>query len=947
MTMNKLLLLSCFALFAACKVDKSTQSHLDLTGEWTFSLDTADIGEREKWFTRRLKEKVKLPGSTTTNGKGFDIDVHTPWTGSIVDSSYFTDTAYARYRKAGNIKVPFWLQPVKYYKGAAWYQKEIQIPDSAYQEGAELVIERVHWESSVWLDSIKLGTENSLSTPHRFLFKGSLKPGKHLLTIRIDNRVKTIDVGPNAHSITDHTQTNWNGMIGKMTLKPLERLRVESLQVFPDLSKKTVAVRARIVNISRPVNASLTLYATEKAGERLKDVQQTLVLTGGVNEIKIDYPMGNAVKTWDEFNPNLYTMIASLVVEGKSFGYQTDFGMREIALKGKEITLNGRPVFLRGTLESAIFPLTGYPATDVASWAKIIKTCKAYGLNHLRFHSWCPPEAAFRAADSLGMYLQIECASWANQGATIGDGKPLDDYIYRESERIVTQYGNHPSFLMMAYGNEPSGKNHVAYLRKFVETWKAKDGRRLYTTAAGWPAIAENDYNNIPEPRIQSWGEGLNSIINKQKPRSDYDWHERIAQFDIPTISHEIGQWCVYPDFKEISAYTGVMKARNLEIFRDRLRETGMDTLADQFLQASGKLQTLCYKADIEAALRTPGFAGFQLLDLHDFPGQGTALVGVLNAFWKDKGYVDGKTYRQFCNSTVPLARFPNFIYTNDQLLKVPIEIAHYGAEEKSNVSVKWQIIDEAQHVYGTGSLLMNTLRIGNNQQAGAVTMNLNEIKEAKKLTLIVTLGQYANQWDFFVFPKTLPNVNNEVYVTASFDQKARELLASGGKVLYTLRKGVLKKDKGGDIALGFSSIFWNTAWTRGQAPVTLGLLCDPQHPAFQHFPTDFHSNWQWWDAITHADAMRLDRIDPTLKPIVRVIDDWFTARPLGLVFEANIGKGKLIVSAIDLLTDRQNRPEARQLLYSLSAYMQSSSFAPKTTLQENEIAQLTHNNKF
>lgn len=942
--MNKLLLLSCFVLLAACKVDKPAQNHLDLAGEWTFSLDTADIGEREKWFAKHLQEKVKLPGSTTTNGKGFDVDVHTPWTGGIVDSSYFTDSTYAVYRKKGNIKVPFWLQPVKYYKGAAWYQKEIEIPDNSYQNGVQLVMERVHWESTVWLDSIKLGTENSLSTPHQFVFKESLSPGKHLLTVRIDNRVKTVDVGPNAHSITDHTQTNWNGIIGEISLKPLKKVRIERLQLFPNLSKKMVSVRAKVWNGGQATNASWTLYAKEKNGkEKLKNIEQPITLTQGTNEIRVDYPMGDGVKTWDEFDPYLYTMVANLSLGGDLFESQTDFGMREVMIKEKEISLNGRPIFLRGTLESAIFPLSGYPATDVKSWSEIIATCKSYGLNHLRFHSWCPPEAAFRAADSLGMYLQVECGSWANQGATIGDGKPLDAYIYRESERIVDEYGNHPSFLMMAYGNEPAGKNHVAYLRKFVESWKEKDARRLYTTAAGWPAIAENNYNNIPAPRIQGWGEGLNSIINKQRPRSDYDWRDRIAQFRIPTVSHEIGQWCVYPDFKEIAAYTGVMKAKNFEIFQDRLRAAGMDSLAEKFLQASGKLQTLCYKADIEAALRTPGFGGFQLLDLHDFPGQGTALVGVLNAFWKDKGYVDGKAYSQFCNSTVPLARFPSFIYTNDQLLKVPVEIAHYGNTEKDKVLVKWQIIDEAQHVYGEGELPLRKLKIGNNQHAGEVIMNLNNVKEAKKLVLKVALEQYMNQWDFFVFPKSLPILSgDQVYVTSNFDQQAKDLLARGGKVLYTIKKGALKKDKGGDIALGFSSIFWNTAWTHGQAPTTLGLLCDPKHPAFGHFPTDFHSNWQWWDAVTHASAIRLDRINPSLEPIVRVIDDWFTAKPLGLVFETQVGQGKLVVSAIDLLTDNQNRPEAKQLLYSLTSYMQSPSFSPTVSLQTNDISALT-----
>ncbi len=314
------------------------------------------------------------------------------------------------------------------------------------------------------------------------------------------------------------------------------------------------------------------------------------------------------------------------------------------------------------TLECAAFPKTGYPPTDIAAWLRIFKICRSYGLNHVRFHSWCPPEAAFEAADQTGFYLQVECSSWANQGATIGDGTPLDKYIYDESVHIVKTYRNHPSFCMMVYGNEPAGDKHLQYLTDFVNYWKKKDARRLYSTAAGWPVVADNDYNSSPDPRIQAWGAGLQSIINSQPPKSDYNWTAQIAKWKHPTVSHEIGQWCAYPDFKEISKYTGVLKAKNFEIFKDKLQTNGMASLADSFLLASGKLQALCYKADIEAALRTPGFGGFQLLGLYDFPGQGTALVGVLNAFWENKGYITGNGYSQFCNAVVPLAKLPKMV---------------------------------------------------------------------------------------------------------------------------------------------------------------------------------------------------------------------------------------------------------------------------------------------
>ncbi len=341
---------------------------------------------------------------------------------------------------------------------------------------------------------------------------------------------------------------------------------------------------------------------------------------------------------------------------------EVTFGMREFKTKGTQFTINGRPLFLRGTLECAIFPKTGYPPTDTASWMRIYRIARAHGLNHLRFHSWCPPEAAFIAADHAGFYLHVECSSWANSGtsgSTIGDGKPLDQYLYDESNRMIRAYGNHPSFCMMLYGNEPAGINQAKWLADFVTYWKNKDPRRLYSSGAGWPLLPETDFNSTPDPRIQGWGEGLNSIINAQPPKTDYDWTEKLVGSNKPTVSHEIGQWCVYPDFKEIEQYTGVLKARNFEIFQESLRQHGMEKLADSFLLASGKLQTLCYKADIEAALRTPGFAGFQLLDLHDFPGQGTALVGVLNPFWGCKGYVTPQEYSRFCNTTVPLYGFP------------------------------------------------------------------------------------------------------------------------------------------------------------------------------------------------------------------------------------------------------------------------------------------------
>ncbi len=943
---HKLILLLMLQLlhYTAMQAQKTTAqtNSIDLSGNWQFRTDPDDEGEQAQWFRQTLPETIQLPGSMTTNGKGADIGLHTPWTGGIQDSSFFLKPEYAVYRQPGNIKVPFWLQPVKYYKGAAWYQKKIRIPAGWQNKYIELYIERAHWETTVWVDGARAGLQNSLGTPHVYALSGLLTPGEHTLTIRVDNRVKDFNVGQNAHSISDHTQSNWNGMVGKLCLTAHSSLHITAVALFPSVANKQVLARITLQgNPSSTAKARIQLAAQPLAttAEKPAPLEKEVQLQGDSTVVEISYPMGAHPQLWDEFHPNLYKMQV-IVTSGKNEQdmQQPIFGMRSFETEGTQFTINGRKTFLRGTLECAIFPKTGYPPTDLASWMRIFRICRNYGLNHMRFHSWCPPDAAFEAADRSGFYLHVECSSWANQGSAVGDGKGIDTYLYAESERMAKAYGNHPSFCMMAYGNEPAGKHLQQYLVDFVNYWKKKDSRRLYTTAAGWPVVADNNYNSSPDPRIQRWGEGLKSIINTYPARGDYDWRDIIAKWQHPTVSHEIGQWCVYPDFKEIKKYDGVLKAKNFEIFRDKLEQNGMGRLADSFLLSSGKLQTLCYKADIEAALRTPAFGGFQLLDLHDFPGQGTALVGVLNPFWENKGYVNGATYSRFCNGVVPLARLPRFVYNNNESLEIPVEIANFGEKALHQATAQWWVKDAAGNTLLQGKLPAVDIAIGNGQSIGTIKQSLGKISSPSSLQLSIAVNGYENSWDLFVYPAQVAGVKENILVKQQLDAEALDVLNKGGKVLLTLKQGSIKQGKGAEVKSGFSSIFWNTAWTNGQPPHTLGLLCNPQHPALQAFPTQYYSNWQWCDAFTHGNVIRLDAVEPQLVPIVRVIDDWVTARPLAFLFECKAGKGKLLVSGIDLLSDAGQRPEARQLLYSLKKYMSTAAFNPQQNVAVEKI---------
>jgi hypothetical protein len=916
---------------------------LNLAGQWSFDVDSQDRGIEEKWQIRVLSDAVQLPGSMASNGKGNLVTMDTKWTATNwSDSSWFLRPDFEKYRTYQKPKFSFWLTPVKEYVGPAWYSRTVEIPSSWKNSEVYLFLERCHWESRLWVNGVEAGMRNSLSTPHLFDISPFVKAGKNRLTIRVDNRIIDINPGLDAHSISDNTQTNWNGIIGGMYLISRPLVVVTAIKVYPDVALGNVRIEGTITNNTNEKRQEELLIDIESYNIAQKHVvprlRKSLLLQKGSNEFSFTIPMGSDFNEWSEHSPAMYALNAMLDSSRKN-SFSTTFGMRNIRTSGTRFLVNDKPVFLRGTLECAIFPLTGYPPTDVESWKKIMIQLKNFGLNHMRFHSWCPPKAAFIAADEHGVYLQVEAAAWA----TIGDGEPIDQFIYNESERIINEYGNHPSFVFMAYGNEPHGANHKEFLSEYLRFWKAKDDRRLYTSAAGWPELPENEFHNIPNPRIQHWNAGLGSSINANPPQTVNDYSGIIQSRTVPVVSHEIGQWCAYPNFDEIKKYTGVLRPLNFELFAEDLYDRNMGHQAKDFLMASGKLQVLCYKADIEAALRTKNMGGFQLLDLRDFPGQGTALVGVLDPFWEEKGYVTAEEYRQFCNEVVLLARLPKMTYSSSDTLVAELEMANFSAGILRSSGVKWELVDVRGKVVSSGLFPERDYEVGNGLPIGAVEIPLISLENPAKYTLRTSIvdTDFSNQWDTWLYPDVLPVLDSSTLVANKPDDEVFKHLESGGNVLLSVTREQLKPDKGGSVDFGFSSVFWNTSWTKNQAPHTLGILCDPEHPALAYFPTDFHSNWQWWDIIKNGAAMRIDHFPSDFQSIVQPIHTWFDNNKLSMIFEAKVLNGKIIVVSSDLFSDIDNRLAGRQLKYSLLKYSQSGNFNPVSKLKFEDIADL------
>lgn len=890
------------------------QRAIDLSGNWGIALDSADKGIKEHWYTKSFSDDIQLPGTTDGAGMGVSCQL------------------------APRLEKPQLLHLTRKhsYIGAAWYNREITIPKEMANRPLNLFLERVMWKSRLWIDGKEVDMpQESLTAPHQYSITGGLSAGKHLLTLCIDNRKQhDISVKDLAHAYTNDTQIMWNGVLGKMELAVVPKVNIRHVAVYPDIKNKRIKVIAEVKNSGRqPVKAELELQVTQPENLfTLEKKQFPVILNEGTQTLEYDYPMGGDVKLWDEFSPELYTLFLTCRSGKETVSKEATFGMREIKGTHGVLSVNGNRVFLRGTLECCIFPLTGTPPMTEEGWTKVFSVAKEWGLNHLRFHSWCPPEAAFRVADKMGFYVQVELPLWS---LNVGEDEKTNQFLYQEFDRIIREYGNHPSFCLMSIGNEL--QSDFNFLNVMVKYMKEQDNRHLYTTTT---FTFEKGHGGHPEPEdeffITQWtdngwirGQG---IFDQEPPCFNKDYSAATQEVNVPLISHEIGQYAVYPNLKEIDKYTGVLDPLNFKAVKLDLQQKGLYDKADRFLEASGKLAVQLYKEEIERAMKTPSFSGFQLLDLHDFPGQGTALVGLLDAFWDSKGVTDASFFRQFCAPVVPLARFAKAVYSGDENFTASVEIANYSNRNMDDKRVIWKLSDVEGRNISQGVLSASAVRKGRITRLGEVSADLGKVKEAAKLIFEVSIDGTAwkNSWSVWVYPPIGSYDTGGVVLTQSVDE-ALAALDKGRKVLLSPKAGQLEGLEG-----KFLPVFWSPVHFPKQAG-TMGLLCDPQHAALRHFPTDMHSDWQWWNLIKNSKVLVADSLPP-IEPIVESVDNFANNRRLVSIFETNCGKGKLIVSAMDLLSDNDGKPEVKQLLYSLVSYMNSASFAPKSRLGEADI---------
>lgn len=825
--------------------------YIDLSGTWLFALDrnkTIQAGAQ-------LTETIQLPGTTDTNKKG-DYTARSEET-----------TQLSR----------LWS-----YKGRAWYQKEVDIPVSWKGKPVYLTLERTK-PSEVYVDGKFAASSNDISTPQVFELSKWLKPGKHQLTIMIDNGYGVPkQLYESSHAYTESTQTNWNGIIGKI-------------------------------------------------------------------ELSIQLPSPSQVKVVHQ-------------------------NFRDFHIEGQHFYANGHVIYLRGKHDACVWPLTGHVAMDVESWRKYLGTCGAYGINHIRFHSWCPPEAAFVAADELGIIMQPELPFW---GSFDEQDDTLMTFLHKEGVNILRTYGHHPSFRLFALGNELWGS--IEKMAEFVEDFRKIAPDKFYTFGSnyylGYQGVKKGmDYFTTCRVGGEGWGNynthtrgsfsfadaADGGVINHFYPNTMMNFEEgcQLAYPEgtawtkaVPVISHETAQFQTYPDYDEIKKYTGVLYPYNMEVFRNRLEKAGMLDQAKDFHKASGLWSLQLYKQDIEMDLRTRNMAGFQLLDLQDYPGQGSAYVGILNAFMEPKGICTEREWRQWCAPVVPLLIADRFCFTNQEGIRAWIQVANYSGESLNGKTLCWQLTSGSKGVASGNILLPSTEGLFT---AGELCIDLSAFDKPTKLQFSLSIGEteyfgapYHNTYDLWVYPawSDLSKLESLVMVTNELNDIAISQLQKG--------KSVLLMPDSTDLCVGglFTTDYWNyrmfkTISENNKKPVspgTLGILTDPNHPIFNGFPTEMHTNWQWFPIIKASHPMILDNTSPDYRPIIQVIDNVERNHKLGLVFEFQVDKGKLLVCMADLEA-ATSYPEGRAFYRSVLEYMTSEDFTPKTHITLEDFKKLMTN---
>lgn len=771
--------------------------------------------------------------------------------------------------------------------------------------------------------SVPAHIPQTIVTPHVFELTGLLT-GKDTFTLISDNRYPGLPYGDITCSstATNETQTNWNGILGYIRLRIEESVFIQSVRVYPQ--KDTVDVH---LTFDADCTWQGVVFIESEALITTEEI--TVSIIDGIQEVQITgLKLSNDVNRWDIEEDHRYL----LTVRGDGLEPKTvTFGIREFSHADGHFQLNGRRIFLRSESNCAVFPETGYSPMTIGEWTKILKVYHSYGVNCMRFHSHIPPDAAFEAADQLGMLMQPELSNWNPRNAF--ETEESYRYYLLELEQVILHLANHPSFVMLTLGNElHAGELGHRRMDELLDTAHALDNTRLYANASNdhygqCGCDLKSDFYTAMRHRqeeLRLTSEGMSGPLNHRYPDAKLDYSKTIDQirtyYERPVFSFEVGQYEILPDFGELNDFQGVTRPDNLECIRRNVKEKGMEQLWHQQIEATGELSLLCYRAEVEAALRTEDLSGISLLGLQDFPGQGTALVGMLNSHLNPKPYAfaQPERFHAFFRDVLPLALLEKYTYESGDRLIAPIRVANYGKTDIHG-SLRYKIHNMEGELPGI------TVSCGGVRDVGIIEIPFDDISEATRMTLVVEFAGNVNSYPIWVYPQVQPRCPSSIYETEHFDDRAEEILKQGGIVYLTPQSDQNCIPQ--SIQAQFSTDFWSVGTFLSQDG-GMGQLINDEHPIFQHFPTERHTNWQWWPMANRRAFI----LPESLKTIISEMDSYAYLRPMAKLFEGRCYSGRILVSSMGL-QELMQYTEARAFQYAIYRYLSSEMFVPHQQL--------------
>lgn len=952
-----------------------------LNGKWHVVLEDGTTGQMD------------LPGTLDENGIGHRDVGANQWHPDAV-----LGNAAGEIDKDAPIATRFTRRHT--YEGEARISRKITVPDYGTDRLFVLAERARALRLLVDGEACSVFRQGTLSTPYIFELTGAA-PGEHEFTFLSDNSYPGMPKAAIYYSsaATDETQTNWNGILGECSMYTRPQNFIDSLRVYPRAVKKeeknkaggyVLDVCVELAPGAKKVykDAKIILQSEALAAGELEDTQtltEIISYSGeGLAEAGTDkeenpktmeiwfrdLPLRENVKLWDEDEGNLYEMAVTLDngmsaedKGGSTAECRTRFGIRSFGDNGSgRLALNGRAIFLRGEANCAEYPETGHPPMTIPEWKEMLLKYRSYGINFVRVHSHCEPEAAFAAADELGMLLQPELSHWDPKDAFGTE----ESYRYYRAELVdlLKTYANHPSFVMLTLGNELQAQDEGRErMRELVRTAKRMDPTRLYANGSNAfygeeGCDPESDFytsQSCKDVVIRGTFSGMRGYLNENYPSADRTYDEAMAEirkeYQKPVFSFEVGQFEVLPDFEELESFHGISDPVNLKLIKKRVEERGLLPTWEKYVEATGELSRLAYREEIEAAMRTRELSGISLLGLQDFPGQGTALVGMMNSHLEPKPYdfARPERFREFFQECRILVKLPHYTYEAGERLIAEVEAANFGKRNiegvfcwtlagKKSVSENGNCepaeIKSKNTVIATGEDTEITIcRPGSYTEVGSLDIPLDFVEKNTALTLKVRIGDSISAYPIWVYRKTTPVCPENVYETRAFDVKTREILQNGGRVY--LSPDADKESLPNSIKTQFTTDFWSVG-TFADQEGGMGQLIDTEHPIFKEFPTDFHTDWQWWIMATKRAVI----LPHPMKTIITEMDSYAFLRPMAQMIEFRCLKGKVLLSTMELHKSQQY-PEVRALQASIYTYLSGENFEPAEEITEEELSML------